>query len=86
MTNYRETILVYSLEHDKNTFITPHFQVKEFKCKDGCNYVFVNKNLINTLERVFIDLNAKVINITSGYRTESNSKKFGDIMYKNQLL
>lgn len=77
MTNYNNNLHIYSLEHSKNTFITPHFQVKEFKSKDNHNYVIVNPDLINTLERLFTYLNAKVINITSGYRTDSHSKKIG---------
>lgn len=77
MANYDNKLHIYSLEIDRNTFITPHFQVKEFACKDGNNYVIVNPDLIDTLERLFTVLNAKAINITSGYRTDEYSKKLG---------
>ena len=77
MANYNNDLHIYSLELDRNKYITPHFQVKEFACNDGNNYVIVNKDLIYTLEKLFTVLNAKAINITSGYRTDAYSKKIG---------
>ena len=73
MANYNNDLHICSLELDRNKYITPHFQVKEFACNDGNNYVIVNKDLIYTLEKLFTVLNAKAINITSGYRTEPYS-------------
>ena len=77
MVKYNNRLHIYSMEHDKNTFISPHFQVKEFQSKDGNNYVIVNPDLINTLELLFTALGAKAINITSGYRTDAHSKTIG---------
>lgn len=77
MANYNNDLHIYSMASDKNRFISPHFQVKEFACKDGNNYVIVSPSLINRLEMLFTALNAKAINITSGYRTDTYSKKIG---------
>ncbi len=67
----------YSLKRDGNTRLSAHFQVKEFKCKDGSDKIIVNTDLINLLERLYDKLGAGAINITSGYRTPSHSVKVG---------
>lgn len=69
--------MTYSLKKDGSTFLSPHFQVKEFKCKDGSDKIIINTELIDVLEKLFLQLNAKAINITSGYRTPSHSVKVG---------
>ena len=67
----------YSFQKDGKTYLSPHFQVKEFRCKDGSDAIIINPQLINVLEALFIKLNAKAINITSGYRTDGWSEKIG---------
>ncbi len=67
----------YSLKRDGNTRLSAHFQVKEFKCKDGSDKIIVNMDLINLLEQLYDKLGAGAINITSGYRTPSHSVKVG---------
>lgn len=67
----------YSLKQNGNTYLSAHFQVKEFKCKDGSDKIIVNTDLIDILEKLFTKLDAKAINITSGYRTPSHSVKVG---------
>ncbi len=67
----------YSLKRDGNTRLSAHFQVKEFKCKDGSDTIIVNMDLINLLELLYDKLGAGAINITSGYRTPSHSVKVG---------
>lgn len=67
----------YSLKKNGNTYLSPHFQVREFACKDGSDTILINPALISTLEKLFAQLDAKAINITSGYRTPSHSIKVG---------
>lgn len=67
----------YSLKRDGNTYLSAHFQVKEFACKDGSDTILVNPDLITALEKLYTRLDAKAVNITSGYRTPSHSVKVG---------
>lgn len=67
----------YSLKKNGNTYLSPHFQVREFACKDGSDTILINPALISTLEKLFSKLGAKAINITSGYRTPTHSIKVG---------
>lgn len=67
----------YSLKKDGNKQLSEHFKVKEFKCKDGSDEIVIHDKLIDALEQLFIKLNAKAINITSGYRTVSHSLAVG---------
>lgn len=70
-------VKTYSLKKDGEKFLSEHFQVKEFKCKDGTDKILINTNLIDVLEKLYKHLNCKAINITSGYRTPSHSVKVG---------
>ena len=67
----------YSLKKEGEKFLSAHFQVKEFACKDGSDKILINTDLIDVLEMLFTHLNCKAINITSGYRTPSHSVKVG---------
>lgn len=70
-------VKTYSLKKDGEKFLSAHFQVKEFKCKDGSDKILINTNLITVLEKLYKHLNCKAINITSGYRTPTHSVKVG---------
>lgn len=67
----------YSLKNDGSKQLSAHFRVREFRCKDGSDTILINPDLISVLENLFVQLNAKTINITSGYRTPSHSVKVG---------
>lgn len=67
----------YSYRTDGKTFLSPHFQVREFRCKDGSDTIYINPALITVLEQLFERLGAKAINITSGYRTPQHSVNVG---------
>jgi hypothetical protein len=71
------SVKVYSLKNDGEKFLSPHFQVKEFRCKDGSDKILINSNLIDLLEKLFDFLDCKAINITSGYRTPAHSVRVG---------
>lgn len=70
-------VYTYSLKKDGDKYLSPHFQVKEFRCKDGSDKILINHDLIAFLEKLFTHLNAKAINITSGYRTPAHSVRVG---------
>lgn len=76
-TNTLTGTKTYSLKKDGETYLSAHFKVKEFKCKDGSDSIKINLELIGVLEELYTYLNAKAINITSGYRTPSHSVKVG---------
>ena len=67
----------YSLRSDGNKSLSPHFKVKEFRCKDGSDTIYICPQIIDVLEQLFNFMNAKAINIISGYRTNSHSVKVG---------
>lgn len=70
-------IKTYSLKTDGEKWLSKHFQVKEFKCKDGSDKIIINTDLITVLEKLYTHLDCKAINITSGYRTPTHSVKVG---------
>ena len=57
--------------------VSPHFKAKEFQCKDKSEYLLIETELIEMMEKIRNNFNAPVI-INSGYRTPSwNSKVNG---------
>ena len=67
-------VKTYSVERDGNTFLSPHFQVKEFRPKwngapDG-DVVKIDEELITKLELLSDCVNNAPIHISDGYRTE----------------
>lgn len=70
-------IKIFSYKNDGNRNLSPHFKVKEFRCKDGTDAIFIDMDLIPILESLYVNLDAKAVNITSGYRTPDWSVKVG---------
>lgn len=69
-------VVSYNATTQGNLFLSPHFQVKEFKSPDS-NTVKIDNRLIWVLERLFIDLKCSKMIINSGYRTPAHDKKVG---------
>lgn len=69
-------VIKYSLKRDGNKFLSDHFKVKEFACKDGSDEIYIDSDLVSKLEllRSYVDC---PITITSGYRTAAYNKKVG---------
>ena len=80
LVNYEKEQAVDVVDYDYatqgNLFLSPHFQVKEYKTPDS-NIVKIDNRLIWILERLFGDLNCSKMIINSGYRTISHDKKVG---------
>lgn len=70
------SVKTYSLKKDGEKFITPHFRVREFRCKDGSDKILISTELVEMLEKLRTKLGCS-ININSGYRTKSHNKSVG---------
>ena len=70
-------VVRYYMSKDGNKNLSAHFKVKEFQSKDGAETVVICPELIAELEKLYTYMNAKAINITSGYRTVAHSKAVG---------
>ena len=71
-----QEVRVYSLASEGNVQITPHLKVREFRCKDGGDAVFVSLRLAELLEQIRVHFGAAVT-INSAYRTPSHNAKVG---------
>lgn len=71
--NEVENILICSRMNEK---LTAHFRVREFACKDGCNYVLISKILIRILEKLRQKIGEEIY-INSGFRTPDHNKTVG---------
>ena len=60
----------YSLKKDGADRLTPHFRVREFRCKDGSDEILIDERLPKLLEQIRVYAEAAVT-ITSAYRTEA---------------
>ena len=63
----------YSLARDGSTALSPHFCVREFRCKDGSDPVFIDTAL------------AEPVTITSAYRTPAHNAKAGGAKFSQHL-
>lgn len=70
----------YSLAKDGERAITKNFRVREFKCKDGSDVIFVSDELVKVLQQIR-DHFGKAVTINSAYRTPTYNKKIGGATY-----
>lgn len=71
------SVVKYSLKKDGERQLSPHFKVKEFRCKDGSDKILIESGLLPVLEQIFDHFKCGKINIESGYRTAAHDKKVG---------
>ena len=71
----------YSLARDGSTALSPHFCVREFRCKDGSDPVFIDTALAELLERIREHF-GKPVTITSAYRTPAHNAKAGGAKFR----
>jgi hypothetical protein len=77
----------------KNTFLTPHFQLKQFLCKqkgDFPKYVVLREELLLKLELILETLNTNgyhcpTLNVMSGYRTPHYNRSLGNVQYSRHV-
>ena len=66
----------YTLARDGNKYVSSHFKVREFRCKDGSDTILIDSKLVTLLEKIRSHFGAP-ITINSGYRTPAYNKKIG---------
>ena len=72
---------------NKDTFLTPHFKLSQFICKQQSNYpkyIVLKELLLNKLEYLLVQVNKKgfyadTFHIMSGYRTPYYNKMLGNV-------
>lgn len=69
-------IHTYSMKTDAEFLLTPHFQVREFACKDGTDTVLISDELVTLLEKIRIAFDSP-ITIICGYRSVEYDKQLG---------
>lgn len=76
----------YSYNNDGQVFLSPHFQVWEFRSfDDENNYltsdkILIDLKLIDILENVYNNFNANYITVTSGYRSDDFDLRLGGFL------
>ena len=74
----------YSVAKDGTTYIPKNFRVREFRCQDGSDVVFIESDLVDILQKIR-DHFGKSVTITSAFRTASHNKKVGGATYSQHL-
>ena len=77
-------INAYSYAKDGTKFLSKNFRVREFRCKDDTDPIFIDSDLVNILQKVR-DHFGKAVTITSAFRTASHNKKVGGATYSQHL-
>ena len=79
-------INAYSYAKDGTKFLSKNFRVREFRCKDDTDPIFIDSDLVDVLQKVR-DHFDKAVTITSAFRTASYnaSKKVGGAKYSQHL-
>lgn len=65
-------IEAYSLLKNGNKKLSEHFNVREFRCGDGSDPIFVDTELVEVLEKIRTHF-GKPVTITSAFRTASHN-------------
>lgn len=74
------SLQAYSVAKDGAKQLTRNFKVREFKCQDDTDPVFIDLELVGILQQVR-DHFGKAVTITSAFRTASHNKKVGGATY-----
>ena len=71
-------VKVYSLATEGEVKLSEHFKVREFRCKDGTDPVFVSESLVGILEAIRLHYGAPV-HINSAFRTPQHNTNEGGV-------
>lgn len=76
---------VYSLERDGEKSLSKNFKVREFRCKDGSDPIFIDSELVEVLQKIRTHF-GKAVNINSAFRTASHNAKQKHASHYSQHL
>ena len=74
----------YSLKKDGSKKLATNFAVKEFKCSDGSDTIFIDEKLPPVLQAIRTHFGRPVY-INSAYRTEAHNTKIGGAAHSQHL-
>lgn len=77
-------IQAYSLAKDGNKKVSANFSVREFRCKDGSDPIFIDSELVDILQKIR-DRFLLPVNINSAYRTPVHNENEGGAKYSQHL-
>lgn len=92
---YRPPVGFVEVTRDnENTFVSPHFQLKQFLCKQSGSfpkYVVLNEALLQRLEELLALANksgyaVSTFYVMSGYRTPAYNRAIGNVMYSRHTF
>lgn len=69
-------VKAYSLARDGNTYLSKNFRVREFRCQDGSDPIFIAEGLVSVLQQIRSHF-GKPVTINSAYRTPAHNRKVG---------
>lgn len=78
------SLQVYSVAKDGTKHLSKNFRVREFRCQDGSDPVFIDSELVDILQQIR-DHFGKAVTITSAFRTANHNKKVGGAAYSQHL-
>ena len=65
-------------DYNDSTQLSPHFNIREFRCSCGINHeTLIASELVDKLEALYTALNCSKIIVTSGYRCPEHDKAVG---------
>lgn len=70
------SVVKFSYQDQGDMQLSPYFKVKEFRCKDGSDAIFIDLSLVVLLDQIR-EHYGRPVSITSGYRTPEHNKKVG---------
>jgi len=81
-------------KENENMYISPHFQLKQFLCKQNSNYpkyVVIQPSLLKKLEYILREANKRGLetnqfHIMSGYRTPYYNKAIGNVAFSRHIF
>ena len=77
-------IQAYSLSKEGYKQLSANFRVREFRCRDGSDPIFVDDALVSILQKIREHF-GKALIITSAYRTPAHNKACGGAAYSQHL-